>query len=106
MLYALCLEHKARYIEHQAPSIMDDVACMISAKQIKAARLFLDWEQRDLAAKSGLSLPTIQRMEKLGVERSLAANAEKIQRILEEGGVEFIPATSGGPGVRLKARAG
>jgi transcriptional regulator with XRE-family HTH domain len=78
---------------------------MISAKQIKAARLFLDWEQRDLAARSGLSLPTIQRMEKLGMERSSAANAEKVQRTLEEGGVVFIPENGGGVGVRLRAPA-
>lgn len=75
---------------------------MISAKQIKAARLFLDWEQKDLAAASGLSLPTIQRMEKLGLDRSSVANAEKVQRALEAAGIEFIPENGGGEGVRLK----
>ncbi len=75
---------------------------MISAKQIKAARLFLDWEQRDLAQKSGLSLPTIQRMEKLGLGRSSAANAEKIRLTLEAGGVTFIPENGGGAGVRMR----
>jgi transcriptional regulator with XRE-family HTH domain len=78
---------------------------MISAKQIKAARLFLEWEQKDLAEKSGLSLPTIQRMEKLGVERSSVANAQKVQGALEVGGVEFIPENGGGAGVRLRKRA-
>lgn len=75
---------------------------MISAKQIKAARVFLGWEQRDLAAHSGLSLPTIQRMEKIGVERSSAANAERVRRALETGGIEFIPENGGGAGVRLR----
>lgn len=75
---------------------------MISAKQMKAARLFLDWEQRDLAQKSGLSLPTIQRMEKLGLGRSSAANAEKIRLTLEAGGVTFIPENGGGAGVRMR----
>lgn len=75
---------------------------MISAKQIKAARVFLEWEQRDLAEKSGLSLPTIQRMEKMGVERSSAGNAQRVQRALEGGGVEFILENGGGAGVRLK----
>ena len=79
---------------------------MITAKQIKAARLFLDWEQKDLAEATGLSLPTIQRMEKLGMERSSAGNAEKVHRTLEAAGVIFIPEGdchgSGGPGVRLK----
>jgi transcriptional regulator with XRE-family HTH domain len=75
---------------------------MISAKQIKAARVFLGWEQRDLAEKSGLSLPTIQRMEKLGVERSSVANAQKVQGALESAGVQFIDQNGGGPGVRLR----
>ena len=79
---------------------------MISPTQIKAARLFLGWEQRDLASASGLSLPTIQRMEKLGMERSSAGNAEKVQAALETAGVEFIPTGpyqgEGGPGVRLR----
>ncbi|MDJ0391356.1 helix-turn-helix transcriptional regulator [Roseomonas sp. E05] len=78
---------------------------MISAKQIKAARVFLDWEQRDLAERSGLSLPTIQRMEKLGLERSSVANAQKVQAALEAAGVEFIPENGGGAGVRLRRRA-
>lgn len=78
---------------------------MISAKQIKAARLFLEWEQRNLADKAGLSLPTIQRMEKMGVERSSAANAEKVRKALEDGGVEFIPENGGGSGVRLRERS-
>ena len=75
---------------------------MISAKQIKAARIFLEWEQRDLAERSGLSLPTIQRMEKLGVERSSAGNAQKLQQALEASGVEFIAENGGGAGVRMK----
>lgn len=77
---------------------------MISAKQIRAARVFLEWEQRDLAERSGLSLPTIQRMEKLGVERSSAGNAQKVQKALEDGGVQFIPENGGGAGVRLRER--
>lgn len=77
---------------------------MITAKQIKAARLFLDWEQRDLAEKSGVSLPTIQRMEKLGVERSQAGNVDKVVKALEHGGIVFIPPNGGGPGVRLRDR--
>ncbi len=75
---------------------------MISPKQIKAARLFLDWEQRDLATHSGISLPTIQRMEKLGMERSQAGNVQRVQQALEAGGVEFIPENGGGVGVRLR----
>ncbi len=77
---------------------------MITSKQVKAARLFLEWEQRDLAERSGVSLPTIQRMEKLGMERSQAGNVEKVQIALETGGVQFIPENGGGVGVRLRDR--
>ena len=39
---------------------------------MKAARLYLGWDQRQLAVKAKLSLPTIQRMERLGLGRSTA----------------------------------
>ncbi len=75
---------------------------MITSKQVKAARLFLEWEQRDLAERSGVSLPTIQRMEKLGMERSQAGNVERVQNALETGGIQFIPENGGGAGVRMR----
>lgn len=79
---------------------------MISVRQIKAARLLLDWTQKDLADKSGLSLPTIQRFEKQGVGRSSVDNVQKLIVTFEIAGIEFIEAGSrsetGGPGVRLK----
>ena len=79
---------------------------MISAKQIQASRLFLEWDQRKLAETSGVSLPTIQRMEKFGVGRSSADNAHKVQSCLERAGVEFIPENGGGAGVRMRKRSG
>ncbi len=79
---------------------------MIFASQLRAARSLLDWNQKDLAQASDLSLPTIQRMETLGLRRSSAGNVEKVQRALEDAGVEFIDENGGGPGVRLKSRIG
>lgn len=75
---------------------------MISLKQIKAARLFLDWDQRKLAEEAGLSLSTIQRMEKLGLDRSSVKNAESVQKALEAAGIDFIHPNGGGQGVRLR----
>ena len=79
---------------------------MLTAAQIKAARALIDWSQPQLATASGLSMPTIRRMEgPLGPGRSTAANVEAVQRALEEAGVIFIDAGEvkpGGPGVRLK----
>ena len=38
--------------------------------------------------------------------RLTAANADAIQRALEDGGIEFIPENGGGVGVRLQKPAG
>jgi ribosome-binding protein aMBF1 (putative translation factor) len=79
---------------------------MLTAAQVRAARALLDWSQKDLAAKSKLSVPTIKRMEgAMGPERSTEANVEAVRRALESAGVIFLEPKSnkdGGAGVRLK----
>ena len=80
---------------------------MITAAQLRAARALLGVDQRKLAELSGLSLPTIQRMEASdGVIRGNVDSLMKLVTALEAGGVELIAdnATSagGGRGVRLK----
>jgi transcriptional regulator with XRE-family HTH domain len=76
----------------------------LSARQIRAARALLDWNQQRLADESGVSLATIRRIEsERGPDRSTAPNREAIQRALEKGGVIFtVRDAQGGPGVRLK----
>jgi transcriptional regulator with XRE-family HTH domain len=81
---------------------------MITASQLRAARALLGIDQRELAAQSGLSLPTIQRMEASdGVIRGNVDSLMKLIAALNAAGVELIGenATSpgGGRGVRLKA---
>ena len=73
---------------------------MITALQLRAARALLEWNQKDLARASGLSLPTIQRMETIGLQRSSAGNVDKVQRTLEDAGIEFL--NGGAPGIRLR----
>ena len=76
---------------------------MISAAQIRAARGLIGWSQATLSESSGLSLPTIKRMEgKVGPGRSSAENVAAVVRALEAAGVEFIPENGGGAGVRLR----
>lgn len=75
---------------------------MIDERQIKAARALVGWSQSELARASGLSLPTIKRMEKLGPGRSSADNVDSVQKALEQSGVAFIAENGGGAGVRLK----
>jgi transcriptional regulator with XRE-family HTH domain len=80
---------------------------MITAAQLRAARALLSIDQRELAERSGLSLPTIQRMEASdGVVRGNVNSLMKLVDALAEAGIELIgeSATSsgGGRGVRLK----
>lgn len=83
---------------------------MITSLQMRAARALLNIDQRDLADRSGLSLPTIQRMEASpDIVRGNVDSLMKLIAALDAAGVELIGegATShgGGRGVRLKQRA-
>jgi transcriptional regulator with XRE-family HTH domain len=80
---------------------------MITAAQLRAARALLGIDQRKLAELSGLSLPTIQRMEASeGVIRGNVDSLMKLVSALDSAGIELISdnATSaaGGRGVRLR----
>ncbi len=82
---------------------------MISSAQLKAARALLGLGQRRLAEISGLSLPTIQRMEGSdGVIRGNVDSLTKLVTALNEAGIELIgegeTSQGGGRGVRLKAQ--
>ena len=74
---------------------------------MRAARALLDIDQRELAQRSGLSLPTIQRMESSGgVVRGNVDSLMKLVDALAAAGIELIgegAASHGGRrGVRLK----
>jgi transcriptional regulator with XRE-family HTH domain len=80
---------------------------MITAAQMRAARALLGIDQRELAERASLSLPTIQRMEASdGVVRGNVDSLMKLVDALATNGIELIGegATSGkgGRGVRLK----
>jgi transcriptional regulator with XRE-family HTH domain len=84
---------------------------MITAAQLRAARALLGIDQRELAQRCGLSLPTIQRMEASeGVIRGNVDSLVKLVDALAGAGIELIGegATSdgGGRGVRLKSPNG
>jgi transcriptional regulator with XRE-family HTH domain len=84
---------------------------MITAGQMRAARALLGIDQRQLAASSGLSLPTIQRMEaSADVVRGNVDSLMKLVGALQAAGLELInegaPSTGGGRGVRLVERGG
>jgi transcriptional regulator with XRE-family HTH domain len=83
---------------------------MITAAQLRAARALLGIDQRKLAELSGLSLPTIQRMEASdGVVRGNVDSLMKLIAALDSLGIELMTdnavSSGGGRGVRLKRPA-
>lgn len=74
--------------------------------QIKAGRAILRMSQSELESLSGVSIPTIQRIE-ASEENALRANYStivKLQNALEKAGVKFLKPTGfdgNGAGVRL-----
>ena len=78
---------------------------MITTRQVKAARALIGWSQGDLAMRSGVSEPTIARLETVvGELGGREGTAQKIRTALEAAGIEFIDENGGGPGVRLRKR--
>jgi DNA-binding XRE family transcriptional regulator len=79
----------------------------VSIRQVKAARALLAWSQEQLAAAADVSIPTIKRLEAHdGPLGGRNETGSRIRLALEAAGVEFIDENGGGPGVRLRQRAG
>jgi transcriptional regulator with XRE-family HTH domain len=78
----------------------------VSIRQLKAARTLIGWSQEELASASGVSLPTIKRLEAAeGLLGGRKTTVQKIRNALQKAGVEFIDENGGGPGVRLRKGA-
>ena len=80
---------------------------MIAAAQLRAARVLLGIDQHQLAELSGLSAPTIQRME--ASETIVRGNVDSLVKLIavfDAAGIEMIDegaaSHSQGRGVRLK----
>ncbi|MBK1698381.1 MULTISPECIES: helix-turn-helix domain-containing protein [Alphaproteobacteria] len=84
---------------------------MLTAAQLRAARALLGLDQKTLAERAGVSVPTIQRMEASpGNVRGVVESLTRVVQALEAAGVELIgegtESRGHGRGVRLKASAG
>lgn len=80
---------------------------MMTSAQMRAARALLGLDQKRLAELSGLSVPTIQRMEASdGNVRGVVDSLTRVVQALEAAGIELIGegaiSPAGGRGVRLK----
>jgi len=79
---------------------------MITGAQVRAAKALIGWSGNDLAEKAGVGLSTIRRIEGCDglLEAASIKTLQAIQQALELGGVEFLGAPEGNPGVRLKTQ--
>lgn len=77
----------------------------VSNRQIKAARALVGWSQEHLTAASGVSLPTVKRLESAdGLLGGRQGTRERLIDALARAGIVFIHDGDEGPGVRLRAR--
>ena len=78
------------------------ISQMKAIDQIRAARSLLGWSQSELAARAGLSLPTVKRLEG-GFGPKVSDDAQlKLQKAIEAAGIEFLDENGGGFGVRFR----
>ncbi|MGN7754032.1 MULTISPECIES: helix-turn-helix domain-containing protein [Sinorhizobium] len=68
--------------------------------QCKLARVALGWGVLELAKAANVSTQTITRLER--GDQLRPSTLERVQRVLEQAGIEFIPENGGGAGIRFK----
>jgi transcriptional regulator with XRE-family HTH domain len=71
--------------------------------QCRLARVALGWGIIELAETADVSTHTVKRLERGEALRE--KTVAKIQAVLEEAGIEFIPENGGGVGIRFKKPA-
>lgn len=76
------------------------VICMITSRQIRAARALLGWSQQQLADKAIVSINALARLERGEVDPRVST-VTAVNKALIEAGIEFLPADVKGEGVRL-----
>jgi predicted transcriptional regulator len=79
----------------------------MTSEQIRAGRMLIRWEQKDLAEASKVSLPTIKRLEtQPGIIQANETTIAAIEAAFSKAGIELIAENGGGAGVRLAKRKG
>jgi hypothetical protein len=90
------------------PEVLNNVKGIVkvlTSEQVRAGRMLLRWEQKDLALASKVSLPTIKRLEgQPGPIRANPVTIAAIERAFVDAGIEFIGENGGGTGVRVAKR--
>jgi transcriptional regulator with XRE-family HTH domain len=78
---------------------------MPSGPQIRAARALLGISAAGLAERVGITLRTVQRFEsEEGLPPNRENNLDRVKRVLEAEGIEFLGDPVHSPGVRLNRK--
>ena len=79
---------------------------MIRPEQVRAARALLGWSARELAARAGVHLRTVQRLERRegAAPRGTIATLARVHNALTGAGIVFLDGEGEGIGVRLCGR--
>ncbi|MFG1412036.1 hypothetical protein V5G24_13070 [Xanthobacter sp. VTT E-85241] len=68
---------------------------MITARQTRAARALLGWNQETLAEKAVVSLTALKRMESVNDLRVHESTRDQVRRALEAAGIVFMTSARG-----------
>ncbi|HEO70820.1 MAG: helix-turn-helix transcriptional regulator [Rhodobacteraceae bacterium] len=68
---------------------------MITARQIRAARVLLGWTQQTLADKACVALTALKRLESQSGVRTHESTQDRVHRALRAAGIEFIWGSKG-----------
>lgn len=75
---------------------------MITIEQIRSARAFLGLKQAEIALKAGISIATLNNIER-GVQKDpKMSTLRSIKEAFEHEGIEFLGSETGGVGIRLR----
>ena len=73
----------------------------VTGRQLRAARVLLGWEQKELSKKAKVAIGTVRRMESFdGPVGSRTETLRQVTGALEKAGIEFLD--DGSPGVRVR----
>lgn len=74
---------------------------LLTGCHIRMARAALKWSEKELARRAGLGVATVRRVEKiLGPSNTEVETQVRLRRAFQDSGVQFLPDTGTGPGVR------
>lgn len=87
-----------------APRLVAVIPFMITARQSRAARALLGWNQETLADKAQVSLTALRRLESENGLRVYESTRDQVRRALEGNGIVFMT-TDKGEGVMVMRNA-